>query len=87
MLLTAPPELANALVLRQQLAKSSVKSIRRCRTLCVPDGRARGMFQFYGANRTVDGQADSFKCRICPRTICPTSPKRGGLFAAAIMKP
>ncbi len=52
MLKTAPPELADALVLRQQLAKSSVKKYQAMQNAVCSDGRARGMFQFYGANRT-----------------------------------
>lgn len=52
MLKTAPPELADALVLRRQLAKSSVKKYQAMQNAVCSDGRARGMFQFYGANRT-----------------------------------
>ena len=53
MLKTAPPEpLGNALALRQQLAKSSVKKYQTMENAVCADGRARGMFQFYGANRT-----------------------------------
>ena len=52
MLKTAPPELADALILRQQLAKSSVKKYQAMKNAVCSDGRARGMFQFYGANRT-----------------------------------
>lgn len=52
MLKTAPPELADALILRQQLAKSSVKKYQAMQNAVCSDGRARGMFQFYGANRT-----------------------------------
>lgn len=40
------------LTLRQQLAKSSVKKYQAMETAVCADGRARGMFQFYGANRT-----------------------------------
>ena len=40
------------LALRQQLAKSSVKKYQAMQTAVCADGRARGMFQFYGANRT-----------------------------------
>ncbi len=49
---TAPPELQKVLSLRQQLAKSSVKKYQAMETAVCADGRARGMFQFYGANRT-----------------------------------
>ena len=52
MLKTAPPELQTVLTLRQQLAKSSVKKYQAMETAVCVDGRARGMFQFYGANRT-----------------------------------
>lgn len=48
----APPELCTVLTLRQQLAKSSVKKYQAMQTAVCSDGRARGMFQFYGANRT-----------------------------------
>lgn len=41
-----------ALMLRQQLAKSSVKKYQAMQNAVCRDGRARGMFQFYGANRS-----------------------------------
>ena len=52
LLKTAPPELAEVLELRQQLAKSSVKKYQAMQNAVCADGRARGMFQFYGANRS-----------------------------------
>ena len=52
MLKTAPQELQTVLSLRQQVAKSSVKKYQAMETAVCADGRARGMFQFYGANRT-----------------------------------
>ena len=52
LLKTAPPELADVLRLRQRLAKSSVKKYQTMENAVCADGRARGMFQFYGANRT-----------------------------------
>ena len=52
MLRDAPPELAEALLLRQQLAKSSVKKYQAMQNCVCTDGRAHGMFMFYGANRT-----------------------------------
>ena len=52
MLKTAPLELQKVLTLRQQLAKSSVKKYQAMETAVCADSRARGMFQFYGANRT-----------------------------------
>ena len=49
---TAPKELAEVLLLRQQLSKSSVKKYQAMQNAVCMDGRARGMFQFYGANRS-----------------------------------
>lgn len=48
----APPELIKVLTLRQQLAKSSVKKYQAMQNAVCADGRARGLFSFYGANRT-----------------------------------
>ena len=52
LLKTAPEMLGQALMLRQQLAKSSVKKYQAMENAACADGRTRGMFQFYGANRT-----------------------------------
>ena len=52
LLKTAPPELAEVLALRQQLAKSSVRKYQAMEKPVCNDSRARGMFMLYGANRT-----------------------------------
>ena len=52
LLKTAPEPLGEALSLRQQLARSSVKKYQAMENAVCADGRAHGMFQFYGANRT-----------------------------------
>ena len=52
LLKTAPPKLKKVLEIRQQLAKSSVKKYQAMLTAACEDNRARGMFRFYGANRT-----------------------------------
>lgn len=44
--------IAKILTLRQQLAKSSVKKYQAMQDTVCRDARARGMFQFYGANRS-----------------------------------
>ena len=48
----APEHLVAVLSLRQQLAKSSVKKYTAMETAVCKDSRARGLIQFYGANRT-----------------------------------
>ena len=45
-------DITNALKLRQQLSKSSVKKYHVMINAVCSDGRVRGMFMFYGANRT-----------------------------------
>lgn len=49
---TVGKELAEVLRLRQQLAKSSVKKYTAMKNAACVDDRERGMFRFYGANRT-----------------------------------
>ena len=48
----APPELAEVLLLRRQLAKNSVRKYQAMQNCVCADGRVHGMFMFYGANRT-----------------------------------
>ena len=49
---TAEEPVRSVLELRLQLSKSSVKKYQAMQNAVCSDGRARGMFQFYGANRT-----------------------------------
>ena len=48
----ANAQVTEALRLRLQLAKSSVKKYQAMQNAVCADGRAHGMFQFYGANRS-----------------------------------
>lgn len=52
LLKTAPEKLGEVLELRQDLAKSSIKKYTAMENAVCRDGRARGLLQFYGANRT-----------------------------------
>ena len=71
LLKTAPPELCDVLTLRQQLAKSSVRKYQAMeRTVC-EDGRARGMFQFYGANRTGRFSGRNIQLQNLPQNHLP----------------
>lgn len=47
-----PGDIKKVLLLRQKLAKSSVKKYQAMEHAVCSDGRARGMFQFYGGMRT-----------------------------------
>ena len=49
---TAPTHIREVLQLHQQTSKSSVKKYTAMQNAVCHDHRARGMFQFYGANRT-----------------------------------
>lgn len=49
---TAPENIREVLLLRQKLSKSSVKKYTAMKNAACKDNRERGMFRFYGANRT-----------------------------------
>lgn len=68
---TAPPKLREALVLRSQLAKSSVKKYQAMQNAACKDGRVRGMFQFYGANRTGRWSGRLVQMQNLPRNNLP----------------
>lgn len=52
LIIEVPDEMSEVLSLRQKLAKSSVRKYQAMQNSVCADGRVRGMFQFYGANRT-----------------------------------
>lgn len=90
MLKTAPKELQKALMLRQQLAKSSVKKYQAMENAVCADGRARGMFQFYGANRTGRWAGRLVQLQNLPQNHLPDliearSLVRSGNYAAVEM--
>lgn len=51
-LVDAPEDIKEILELRQKLSKSSVKKYTAMKNSMCKDNRVRGMFRFYGANRT-----------------------------------
>ncbi len=67
----APDNLANVLTLRQQLAKSSVRKYQAMEKTVCSDGRARGMFQFYGANRTGRFSGRNIQLQNLPQNHLP----------------
>lgn len=71
LLKTAPPELGDVLTLRQQLAKSSVRKYQAMEKTVCGDGRARGMFQFYGANRTGRFSGRNIQLQNLPQNHLP----------------
>lgn len=76
---TAPKELAEVLLLRQQLAKSSVKKYQAMQNAVCEDGRARGMFQFYGANRSGRWAGRMIQLQNLPRNHMPDLKQARGL--------
>lgn len=71
LLKTAPPELCDVLTLRQQLAKSSVRKYQAMEKTVCEDGRVRGMFQFYGANRTGRFSGRNIQLQNLPQNHLP----------------
>lgn len=76
---TASPELQRVLMLRQQLAKSSVKKYQTMINAVCEDGRARGMFQFYGANRTGRWAGRLIQLQNLPQNHLPDLAEARGL--------
>lgn len=79
MLKTAPADLQKVLLLRQQLAKSSVKKYQAMEKAVCADGRARGMFQFYGANRTGRWAGRIIQMQNLPQNHLPDLAEARGL--------
>ena len=82
LLKTAPEPLAEALVLRQQIAKSSVKKYTAMRNAVCKDSRARGMFRFYGGNRTGRFSGRIIQLQNLPQNHIPDLEQARGLVKA-----
>ena len=67
----APAELQEALVLRQQLAKSSVRKYQAMSNTVCADDRARGMLQFFGAVRTGRFSGRNIQLQNLPQNHLP----------------
>ena len=76
---TAPKELVEVLLLRQQLSKSSVKKYQAMQNAVCEDGRARGMFQFYGANRSGRWAGRMIQLQNLPQNHMPDLKQARGL--------
>ena len=76
---TAPQDLTGVLSLRQQLAKSSVKKYTAMENAVCRDNRARGMFQFYGANRTGRFAGRLIQLQNLPQNHMPDLAEARGL--------
>lgn len=90
LLKTAPEPLGKVLELRQSLAKSSIKKYTAMENAVCADGRARGMFQFYGANRTGRWAGRLIQLQNLPQNHMPDLKQahnlvRSGNFAALEM--
>ena len=71
LLKSAPEKLREVLSLRQQLAKSSVRKYQAMENTVCADGRARGMFQFFGAARTGRFSGRNIQLQNLPQTHLP----------------
>ena len=82
LLKAAPAHLRDVLTLRQQLAKSSVRKYQAMEKTVCSDGRARGMFQFYGANRTGRFSGRNIQLQNLPQNHLPDLAEARGLVHA-----
>ncbi len=74
-----PNKLRDVLELRQQLAKSSVKKYIAMENVACKDSRARGMFKFYGANRTGRFSGQLIQLQNLPQNHMPDLAEARGL--------
>ncbi len=79
LLKTVPRELGKVLELRQQLAKSSIKKYQAMEAAVCSDNRARGMFRFYGANRSGRWAGRMIQLQNLPRNHMPDLEQARGL--------
>ena len=78
----AAEPLRKVLVLRQQLAKSSVKKYQAMENAVCADSRAHGMFAFYGANRTGRFSGRIIQLQNLPQNHMPDLAQARGLVKA-----
>lgn len=67
----ADGDVQEALSLRQELAKSSVKKFTAMENVVCNDSRARGLIQFYGANRTGRYSGRNIQVQNLPQNHLP----------------
>ncbi|HEL2555339.1 TPA: DNA polymerase [Streptococcus suis] len=80
LLKTVDETTAQVLKLRQQVAKSSVSKYQAMMNCVCKDGRARGMFQFYGANRTGRWSGRLVQLQNLPQNHLPDLEEARELF-------
>ena len=66
-----PPKVRKALELRQKLGKTSVSKYKAMLDCVCPDGRIRGLLQFYGASRTGRWAGRLVQMQNLPRNYIP----------------
>ena len=82
LLKTVPRELGKVLELRQQLAKSSIKKYQAMEAAVCSANRARGMFRFYGANRSGRWAGRMIQLQNLPQNHMPDLEQARGLVRA-----
>ncbi|RLU51773.1 hypothetical protein DIX90_08655 [Streptococcus iniae] len=87
LLKTVDKTTAQVLKLRQQVAKSSVSKYQAMMNCVCKDGRARGMFQFYGANRTGRWAGRLVQLQNLPQNHLPDLEEARELFRTGDLEP
>ena len=86
-LMPVVPETAKrVLEIRQSLAKASVRKYTAMENVVCSDGRARGLIQFHGANRTGRYSGRLIQVQNLPRNNLPDLKEARALVKAAAMK-
>lgn len=77
-----PSDVQRVLEIRQELGKTSTKKYDAIKTCVCPDGRVRGLLQFYGANRTGRWAGRLVQVQNLPRTYIDPLPLAKSLIKA-----
>lgn len=76
---TADEPVRSVLAMRLQLSKSSVKKYQAMQNATCSDGRARGMFSYYGASRTGRWSGRNIQLQNLPQNHLPDLSEARGL--------
>lgn len=81
------PEVRRILAIRQELGKTSTKKFDAIQTCVCPDGRVRGLLQFYGANRSGRWAGRLVQVQNLPRTYITPLDSARALVTAGRLEP
>lgn len=81
-----PPHVASLLKLRELVSRKSASKYKKMKVMRSPDGRLRGQFQYYGANRTGREAGRGVQLQNLKKTPEPKRPKYLGFDTVEVQR-